>query len=676
MKKVITIKRLTLINFKGQKSLNIDFENETDILGANGTGKTTIADGVNWLWFGKDSQDRKDFKVQPLDLNNKMIPMIDVEVSAVYDIDGDEVTMRRVLRQNWVKKRGEANSEYSGNVTDLYWNDVPMNVGDFNKKVDAVCTEVIFKTITSPSFFTNLDWKQQRSLLIQMVGDVSDQEIAQGNPAYEALIANLTQGKTMDDYNAQIKASVKKAKDDLALIPTRIDEVSRTKPEAQDFKALETELAGFQKDLDKVDAELDYGNLVFNSKLNDQKELKININNVEVEIRNIETNALSEARQRLTPDTSALNRLTNSLSTKQGELNSLKSANATLEQKQTNINATITETIGKMDAKRSEWQTENAKELSFGDNDFHCPTCKRDFEAGDVEAKKDELINTFKLEKNTKLISISAEGQRLKTYKETLEKELEPIPGQIESNNNSITQLGTEIEKIKAEINSINNVDNSELPSELSVYESILSSNTTYGAKVKELETLKAQLVEIPTIDNSELTEKRKKLVDEIDNIKGRLNLKTQIDSVDKRIEELKEQGKALAQQIVDVEKIQFTIENFIKDKIDRFESAINEKFKMVKFKMFETQINQGIKETCIATVNGVPFSDLNTASRINAGLDIISTLSDFYGVSAPIFVDNAESVHTIIPTESQLIRLVVSEMHKQLEVKTKELAA
>lgn len=672
MKKVITIKRLTLINFKGIKRLDIDFENQTDIYGANGTGKTSIADAVNWLWFGKDSSDRKDFEIKTLDFAGKVIPMIEHEVSAVYLINGDEVTMKRILKENWVKKRGSIESEFAGNVTDLYWNDVPMTLTDFNKKVESVCAEAILKPISSTSYFTSLDWKAQRSFLIGMVGDISDEEIATGNPAYLELLKNLTQGKTMDEYKLQITNSVKKAKEDLKAIPTRIDEVTKQKPEAQDFPALQKELEANQIELTKVEEQLTDGNKAFEAQLEGQRELKVKINNVGVEITNIETAARREAQERLTPDTTSLNTFTNQLRNKEGELTSYKGALATLEQNQTNISASIKETVSKMDVKRSEWEKENAKELTFDDNDFHCPTCKREFESGDVEGKKAEMLATFKANKSKALAEISAEGLRLKTYKETLEAELNPLPARIEEGKKVIADTEKEIEKIKAEIESLNNVSSSELPSEQSVYESIIASHPTYKTKVAELETLRGQLVEVPTVNNEELTGKRKSLIDAIDNIKGQLNLKNQIDSCDARIKELKEEESKLAQQILDVEKIQFTIENFIKDKIDRLETAINEKFKMVSFKMFDEQINGGLRETCIAMVNGVPFSDLNTASRINAGIDIINTLCDFYGVSAPIFVDNAESIHTLIDTDSQLVRLVVSEMHKQLEVKTK----
>ncbi len=676
MKKDITIKSMTLNHFKGLKKFHIDFENQTDVYGANGTGKTTISDAFTWLLFGKDSQDRKDFEVKTIDVLGNVIPKVEHEVSAVLLVDGQEVSIKRVLKENWVKKRGSLEAEFSGNVTDLYWNDVPMTLTDFNKKVNEVLNEQVFKMITSPNYFNSIDWKQRRSILIDIAGQVSDEELAAGNPAYQTLIANLTQGKTMDDYKAQIAASVKKAKEDLKAIPTRIDEVERGRPEAQDFRVLEIELEAYGKELEKVEADLADVNKAFQTKLDDVKGVKININNLEVEITNIESEARREAKQRLTPDTSVLDRLTKDLADKNHEVTSYQNMVNTLEQKKNGIVSQIESLEKQIIAKRSEWENENAKKLVFSDGDCKCPTCQREYDAADLEAKKETMLTSFKADKIAQLNAISAQGKNLATEKTNLETEVATLSTRIENGKKEIESSQKKIEEIKAEIASLNNVSTADMPSEQSVYEGILALHPTYEAKKAALQTLKDSVVEVPAVDNTELVSRRNDINRLIDETKAKLQTKTQIEAIERRISELKDEERKLAQQVADVEKIQFTIESFIKDKIDRLETAINSKFKFVQFKMFDQQINGGLRETCEAVVNGVPYSDVNTASKINAGLDIINTLCEFYGVTAPIFIDNAESVHTLIDTDSQLIRLVVSEFHKQLEVKSKELVA
>ena len=661
MKKNITLQKLSLLNFKGIKNLSIDLDSQTDIYGANGTGKTTLADAFTWLLFGKDTTDRKDFEIKTLDANGKVIPMIDHEVSAFLLIDNEPLSIRRVLKENWVKKRGSETAEFSGNVTELYWNDVPMSVTEFTKKVNDVLNEQVFKMITSPTYFNSIPWKDRRNLLIDIFGEVSNEEVAKGNSAFENLVLKLNQGKTLEEYNAQIKASIKKAKEDLKGIPARIDEVFRGKPEAQDFRVLEIELETYQRQLDKVDLEISDLNKSFDSKLEAQRTEKLKHSNLKSEIEIIEQDAKNEANKRLLPDTSALDGLVKEKDAKKQELDSFESALKTLTSKKQGLEQEIKTVTEKMNAKREEWQSENSKEISFNDKDFHCPTCKREFESGDVETKKQEAISNFNLNKTTRLNQINTDGGNLKTQKENLETELKAIEARIETELKAIETAKKELQKIvdKIDIENSNSSTNGLEPQNYeNLYASILALNNDYQEKILELETF--VLSDEITIDNSELVEKRKTLVSEIDTIKTQLQTKTQIEAADKRIAELKQEETTLSQQIANVEKEQFVIENFIKAKVDALENIVNSKFKYVKFKMFDTLINGGVTECCDVLVNGVPYKDCNTASKINAGIDVINELSKFYQISAPIFLDNRESVTEILKTESQIINLFV----------------
>jgi len=671
--KTIKLQSISLLNFKGIKTLNIDANgNNVDILGANGTGKTTIADAFTWLLFGKDTTDRKDFEVKTLDQLGRVIPMIEHEVSAVLLVDNETLTLKRVLRENWVKKRGNEEREFSGNVTELYWNDVPMSVTEFTKKVNDVMPDQVFKMITSPTYFNSIKWQDRRNLLIDIFGEVSNEDVARGNSAFENLLAKLTQGKTLEDYKAQILASIKKAKEDLKAIPARIDEVFRGKPEAQDFEALETELSEKNKSLEKVDLEIADVSKAFESKLTSQRGLKLKVNNLKSEIEIIEQNAKKEAENRLKPDTSVLDNLKIEEQSLMTDLSSFENTKKTLESQKAGIENQIKSTEEKMTALRSKWELENATEIYFNDGDFHCPTCKREFESGDVETKKAEAITNFNNQKVANLNQINTEGVNLKTQKENLEVELKTINERIENGNTKIANVRASLEKVieKIKIENGKTSTGAETQTFENIYESLLALNDEYQQKLLELPILETSIEEVPTADNSELIEKRKSLVAEIDTLKAKLQTKAQIEVAEKRILELKNEEKILSQQIANVEKEQFVIENFIKAKVDALENIVNSKFKYVKFKMFEEQINGGLRETCEATVNGVPYSDVNTASKINAGLDIINVLSEHYQITAPIFIDNAESVHTLIEMESQVIRLVVNEMSKSLDVK------
>jgi DNA repair protein SbcC/Rad50 len=426
--KTIKLQSISLLNFKGIKSITIDANsNNIDIHGANGTGKTTIADAFTWLLFGKDTTDRKDFEVKTLDQTGRVIPMIEHEVSAVLLVDNETLTLKRVLRENWVKKRGNEEREFSGNVTELYWNDVPMSVTEFTKKVNDVLNEQVFKMITSPTYFNSIKWQDRRNLLIDIFGEVSNEDVARGNSAFENLLSKLTQGKTLEDYKAQILASIKKAKDDLKDIPARIDEVFRSKPEAQDFRVLEIELEGYQKQLEKVDLEIADANKAFDSKLASQRDSKLKVNNLKSEIEIIEQNAKKEANNRLKPDTYALDTLVKQKTDKEQELQSYESALKTLETKKEGIASQIASTEKQMADKRQQWHDENAKALEFKEDDCTCPTCKQALPSGDIEVKKAEAMQNFQNAKLQKLKQIVLEGQNLATQKQNLEHEIQAI---------------------------------------------------------------------------------------------------------------------------------------------------------------------------------------------------------------------------------------------------------
>ena len=605
--------------------------------------------------------------------------MIDHEVSATLLIDNETLTLRRVLKENWVKKRGNEEREFSGNVTELYWNDVPMSVTEFTKKVSEILPEQVFKMITSPIYFNSIKWQDRRNLLIDIFGEVSNEEVAKGNTAFEKLLEKLTQGKTLEDYKAQILASIKKAKDDLKDIPARIDEVFRSKPEAQDFRVLEIELEGYQKQLEKVDSEIADANKAYNSKLDAQRSDKLKANNIKSDIEIIEQNAKKEAQARLKPDTSVLDSLIKERYAKKHELESFENALKTLETQKEGITNQSKSIEKQIADKRQQWHDENDKVLEFKEDDCNCPTCNQALPSGDIENKKAEAMQNFKNAKLQKLKQIENEGQNLATQKSNLEVEFKTLVDRIETGNTAVKNCKEELKSItdKIEIENNNALKSGlESKTEEEIFKSLLDGNQKYQELLIELEAIESSIIEVPAVDNTELVEKRKALVSEVDTIKLKLQSKSQIEAADKRMLELQDEQKKLSQQIANVEKEQFVIENFIKAKVDALENVVNSKFKYVKFKMFDEQINGGLRETCEAMVNGVPYSDVNTASKINAGLDIINVLSEFYGINAPIFVDNAESVHTLIETESQMIRLVVSEQDKKLKVEqAKELA-
>ena len=128
---------------------------------------------------------------------------------------------------------------------------------------------------------------------------------------------------------------------------------------------------------------------------------------------------------------------------------------------------------------------------------------------------------------------------------------------------------------------------------------------------------------------------------------------------IDDRIETLRDEQKEIGQKVADQEQMLYLLEEFIRFKLNKVSESINSHFNTVNFKLWEMQLNGGMKDCCECTVNGVGYSDLNNGHRILAGLDIIRSLSELYGVSVPIFVDNAESITSNYTSDSQLVLLI-----------------
>lgn len=664
----ITLKKLSLINFKGIRSLHIDFDANTNIYGDNGTGKTTVFDSFVWLLFGKDSTDRKDFNIKTLDENNIAIPKIEHEVSAELGINGDIISIKRILKEKWVKTKGALEAEFAGNETLYYWNDVPVSMKEFQNKVSAILDEKVFKLITSPTAFNALKWTDRREVLIKIVGDVSDSELAAGNADYLDLLSQLT-NKSLDEYRKQIAATIKKAKDDIKMIPTRIDEVEKGKPEPVDESAVNIIVAAKEKEIASIDNQLQDKAAAYDEVIKKRNANQEEIYNLKSQQNAISFNIKEQLKAESKGDTSKEDAIRaqihekdqNELVPAQQKINRLKAEKKEVEEMVERFDKIVV-------AKREEWNAENAKTFTFSEDNAVCPTCGHAMDPAEVDEKRNDLQQKFNANKTDRLAEISAEGKSYASKIAAYKDQLADLDKRIENGAAYCKKLEGEIANLRADLMLCKKDDKPviSLDSQLSERLAFDSDYMVLETKIKALEALK---FDISTDDNTELKAKKAELQNQISDLKASLQSNIQIANADKRIAELQDEESKLAQQIADIEKTQYTIENFIKLKIDTLEAKINKKFRFVKFKMFETQINGGQVECCEALINGVPFSDANTASKINAGIDIINSLCEFYNVSAPIFIDNRESVVKLIDSESQIINLIVSPDDKKLRV-------
>lgn len=670
MKKVI-LKELKLTNFKGIKSLSVDFNDQTDIYGANGTGKTSVFDAFTWLLFGKDSSERANFEIKTLDSNNNAIPKIEHEVEAVIMVDDKTVTLRRTLKEKWTTRRGSSEAEFTGNETLYHWNDVPIQAGDFSNKVSEIVDEKVFKLITSPTAFNSLKWQDQRDVLISICGEITDEQVAGINDDFIALIEKSKQKDvSIEDLAKTSKASLKKAKDELKTIPTRIDEVERGKLQPLDFDSIKNQILQLNADKNSVEAQIANKLEAQNAELEKKAALKRRVYELENEVSDRIYQIKKQAKEQFLEFSERPTEIKKQIESIDANIatskNTIDSKNREVEQ----LGSYVRKIDLQMSQLREQWHEVNARTFTMDEKECKCPTCKRAFDMEIIDDKRSELERMFNDDKRTELAKIDEKGKSFKIEKEGALSKIETLKSQVQKESDYHTEQWKLRADLSEELASVNIEDHTES----NIYNLILEKHTSWlEEKRAEIDRLNQTINSQIAVNVDELKAKKSALQIEIDNLNKQLYVEQQIKDADTRIEKLKSEEEKLATSIVLMEKELYTIEQFTKAKMDTLEANINSRFRYVNFKLFETQINGGETPTCKALINGVPFSDANTASKINAGIDIINTLCEHYDVSAPIFIDNRESVTEVIECQSQIVNLIVSPEHKSLTVKSNE---
>ena len=599
----IKLKKLKLENFKGIKNLEIDFkEDVTNILADNGKGKTTIFDAYTWLLWDKDSLNRKDFSIKPYDKDGEEIHNLESMVEGTLEFDEEEITLKKIYKEIWTKKRGSTQAEFTGHTTDYYMNAVPVKKKEYTDRLATVIDEENFNLLSNPIYFNQiLDKNKRRSIVLGLIEDIGKEEVLKENEDLKKLPLDKY---TIDEIKAMAKDSAKKINKDIESIPARIDELEKSKIGEIDFDALEFRKNFVTPAIKEIDEKL----ADVSTSSDEIKEITSKISELEQEKSKIKTNFEIENHK-----ISSKNK--NTLDEKAKDEKELQE-----------INDTVARLAENIDYYRTEWVNINSSKY---DGDFKCPTCGHDLEEHQIE----EIISKFNLEKSRKLEIIEKEAARMTSRIEDYKKRIE----ELRSKKYEI------LEEIKLDEAKIKALDD-------------------------EIKGLKEKLSNLSTGDKTELIQKKEELTKELDELNKTLSLQGQNEKLDERIKELEKQEKDLAKSYEEQQEIIFLCEEYTRTYVDLVSDKINAAFYNVKIKLFEQQINGGITETCEVTLDGVPYSDLNSAGKINAGLDVINAISEKLDIQVPIFIDNAESINELIKTEAQLVRLVVSK-DKELRI-------
>lgn len=655
MKKII-LHSITLTNFRGEKSRTTHFNDDapTYICGDNGLGKSRHFDAFCWLLFGKDSHDRKDFELRTYDEQHQPLHHCECSVSAVISVDGIFHTIKREYQEQWVKPRGQAEEVFKGNVTSCTWDDVPVKVSDFQKRVAHIIDETVFKMVTNPAYFAEkMKWQLQRETLMQMAGAKSDKQIAQGNADFEALLDSLN-GKSLADFRKQLAVEKKKLKAELDTIAPRIDQTQKLMPQAEKWDELKEQRKQVTQKLNDIDAQLED-----NAKIGEAQRKEID--NLNAKIQQL------RAKQRMVEDAETEKQLKDIKEKKQLRADietKLKAENTKLSQLNIDLGrnadrakylkSMISNVSAQLDSLRAEWRKINASHYV---GSTVCPVCGQPMPQHMIASAQQD----FNKNKAAKLAQNCQTGkhlaQQMKSYQEEydrLQNEAQNINKQKAECQDAITRLYDELHKCPKAQESIIILPNVPQWKELQEQIDNIQKNIAEISKPKQQDDV---------LD--ELRRQKEELHDQLSHIVLRLATKKQIEKAQDEITRLKQHGKELAQQIADIEHREFIAQEFSHKKIEDCEQRINAMFSHVTFQLFDYTLDGGEIETCVPLVGGVPYAVANTASRINAGLDIINTLCRYNNVSAPIFCDGAESINT----NSQMIFLKVT-TDKQLIIK------
>ncbi|EIX3655875.1 ATP-binding protein [Listeria monocytogenes] len=643
--RTIKLLKLQLENFKGIKELEIDFQDNTSIYGANASGKTTILDAFTWLLFDKDSTNKKDFAIKTLGAEGNVIHKLNHVVTAVIDVDGEQVELSKKYMEKWTKSRGKPEQELTSHTTEYYIDEIKKKANEYKSFISELLDEELFKLITNPLYFNEqFDWKKRRAMLIKIAGDVTDAEVMSADDSLKDLSIFL--GKhSIEDKLIQINEQRKNLRKRLELIPELVNEATKAKQDVTGLNPsdIKGELSVIEEQIQLIEQEkISLKNGGIQTELNKQKA------NIELELTKIKANEQKETQELLMSKKEEIFKERNELIDVK---NRIGESTFLIQRKQGEI-ATKQQELTKLG---KEWDVLQLEK--FDEHRKKCPTCNQDFPAEHLSS----MIEKFNQEKAEKIKENEAAGKSSKAVIEEIEGDIAELSFDNKANDLELNNIDSKLEILEQEKKALEH--------QLEQAE----NSTTYIEKQSELEMIEEKLRDEKGSSITAVAEiqiKIDKLNAEASDLKADLAKFDSNQKQENRIQELEEEAAEKGTKYDELEMGLYLIERFNKAKCNLLEDKINSKFKYVSFKLFKTQINGGIDECCETIYNGVPYnSGLNNAARINGGLDIINALTEHVQVLAPIFVDNRESVTELIDTESQLVSLIVSEKDKNLRV-------
>ena len=650
--KQIRLINLTLRGWRGAENLTLNFGGESALIsGRNASGKSRVMDSFMWLLFGKDSQDRKDYELRTRTADGKVQHHTECSVQGTLSIDGEVVTLRREYKEQWVRPRGQKEEVFKGNVTECSWNDVPVRVGDFQKRVNSeIIDDTLFRLITNPSYFFALKWQQQRDMLLSMAATRSDEEIAAGNKDFTTLLDKIS-GGSLIDYRREIAARIKRIKAEMADIPARIAQTEEMCPKEEDWAEIENSIRligehrntlqdqlgnASKRQTDMRSKDMDLAEQIAILQVKQRMAVKL----AEYEARK-EADQLNEERRIIEAELQRASRLNaeNNIDLRHNE-----ERVATLSRQRDEL-------MQQLDALRQEWHTIKSEEYVAQDV---CPTCGQHLPE-EMVAKSREAAEQYKKQR---LDDNNKRGKDTAAMLQSVKRQLENTENALQVNRQRADEYKVFIDEHHAALR-----EHPAAQPKVIIAEQLPDWKILQG-RIDEINESRKSL---QSYTDDEQVANIKAQLDELANREKELALtlasRQLIDKCKQEVERLREHGREVAQMLAEAEREEYVATQFSHARINDCESRINNMFHKVRFRLFDCTQEGAEYECCTPTVDGTNYAVLNTAAKINAGMDIINTICRYNNIQAPIFCDNAESINVICsPDDAQLIRLQVTD--------------
>lgn len=649
--KIIDIR---LTNFQGIPSLEIELDGKSAaIYGDNGTGKTTIFNAITWLLFDKPSTGAKNWSPKTRGADGE-IHNLEHGVTATFVLqDGSRVTLGKTLREVYKKKRGSVAAEYSGNTVDYFLDGVPVKEKEYTAAVAKYCGgEETMKLLTMPDYFPEtMEWRKRRELLLEICGDVTDEEIIEATPdlidlpTYLLKPGTLSQHYTVEEYAKIAKARKTDINRQLDAIPNRIDEAQRAIPaDVPDKAVLEARLHAAAQATEECRQE------IAAVRAGGENTARAALAAVQAELSTARSNYTKHNTDAMAGTYEALAAIDKEIRDAERRAEDAQ-AEADTKRRQAERLGTLRESI------LTEYR--EAAAVKFDADRETCPTCGRRLPEDQIGAMRAD----FNQKRAERLAAINERGRR-EANKDMIAA-LETLAQKREKQAAEAAQEATAAREKREQISA--GMETFPAFEETDEYKAI-------AARIAELEHAAAEADHGTEAQATALDARLQECLAREHDIRGQIVQSENADKQRARVAELEAQEKQLAAEYENVERGVYLCEVFTKAKVSALTERINSKFRSVSFQLFNEQVNGGLSECCEVLVPSeggamVPYATANHAARVNAGLEIVATIAEHFGQEMPVIVDNAESVTRLIDTEGQVIRLVVSEADKTLRV-------